>query len=841
MGKAPSSSSSKDPFSPRSPGRGPEAHVEAVEPVQGKKKTRYGGFLCFWGRLLSRRRNGGSQKGGNWHGKDHPRKLRTGGDDAQSCGHSKLHSPMAPSRSSLGMPSSRCSSGVPRLPHAEWDERPITEPTTPSDCVRQAVGSLELGPRLGGGNANVVYRGMLNSSPVAVRLIRHAKVYSAAYEPLEGYLQRHVHHPNLVRILGLRTRPQGGRRISTYRPSDVSIGDSVCSYLRRSTSSDVFSELARHLPAKRRSLSPEEEMETWVIMEYCDRGSLAQALQSGLCWTDVDPKFRIVNFRTVLCIALEIARAMTHLHACGIVHGDLKPENVLLQSKRRSNKGFTCKVGDFELSRLTNRVNILETFSIGTLSHQPPEMLQKGLLTPEADVFSFGMLLWELVAGQVPFKGKPPAVVQMSIVNGYRPRVPPSWPAWYAQLVRSCWSHDRRKRPEFSVIVQHLQLVLNNMKEAQRQSLDNFCSRKSSVEECEAYREAAQQDTQSYGKARVGIAQSSDGAADTISYQSLDVSIGSRIGGINPRLSTSSLRNSTDSATYNLKMSFERDSDSFSSGCASYNPSFQFGAPHICATMQPSAKLTPEPWGPPGPPRPADIFAPRPGRRSGSSSLDRGTLSPVEEERSARPSPRYHPNLPPSGQQTINHQDLIHQQSIKTPRGKRTGLSTVREAQHLPRAVAMDKMASPRLRRSVVRYPVPRLSGEGGGQRMEHSGTGESVPEEEYFWECRRFTRPSSSFDTVRSSGSSTVDQRRGATKARPLVVRVRADGAGARGTRQPVVVSHTSACLAGGDKVGEGMAGMAVPVVEKGEGGFAGKGVGGKQGRAEPIIVSAS
>eukprot|EP00803_Ostreobium_quekettii_P010711 evm.model.scf_1122.3 EVM.evm.TU.scf_1122.3 scf_1122:46664-51135(+) len=523
MGKAPSSSSSKDPFSPRSPGRGPEAHVEAVEPVQGKKKTRYGGFLCFWGRLLSRRRNGGSQKGGNWHGKDHPRKLRTGGDDAQSCGHSKLHSPMAPSRSSLGMPSSRCSSGVPRLPHAEWDERPITEPTTPSDCVRQAVGSLELGPRLGGGNANVVYRGMLNSSPVAVRLIRHAKVYSAAYEPLEGYLQRHVHHPNLVRILGLRTRPQGGRRISTYRPSDVSIGDSVCSYLRRSTSSDVFSELS-------------------------DAGAGVQLI--------------VVDVR----------------------------------------QGFN----------------------------------------------DYGMLLWELVAGQVPFKGKPPAVVQMSIVNGYRPRVPPSWPAWYAQLVRSCWSHDRRKRPEFSVIVQHLQLVLNNMKEAQRQSLDNFCSRKSSVEECEAYREAAQQDTQSYGKARVGIAQSSDGAADTISYQSLDVSIGSRIGGINPRLSTSSLRNSTDSATYNLKMSFERDSDSFSSGCASYNPSFQFGAPHICATMQPSAKLTPEPWGPPGPPRPADIFAPRPGRRSGSSSLDRGTLSPVEEERSARPSPRYHPNLPPS-------------------------------------------------------------------------------------------------------------------------------------------------------------------------------------------------
>jgi len=818
------------------------AHAAKVTKSQPKPKS--AGFLCFLGKIFHRHRKAPS--------------TAEDGDDAEFAMRQRSRrddSPLDLPGDAMRLVAAReCAHGASPgrscsesyLPRARElaEERPITEPTTPSDC-RSAIGSLDLGPRLGGCNTNVVYKGMLNGSPVAVRLVRHAKVYTSACEPLEGYLQANVHHPNLVRILGLRTRPMGGRRLSGHRPSDVSNGDSVSSFPRQSASSDVFSDMARHLPAKHRhSLGPDEEMETWVVMEYCDRGSLAQGLATGLCWKDVDPKFRIVNFRTVLRIALEVAKAMAHLHSCGIVHGDLKPENVLLQSKRRPSKGFTCKVGDFELSRLTNRVSILETFSIGTLSHQPPEMLQKGLLTPEADVFSFGMVLWEMVAGQVPFKGKPPAVIQMSIVNGYRPRVPPSWPAWYGQLVRSCWSHDRRKRPDFETVVQHLQLVMANMKAAQRQSLDQFRSRKSSVEECEKYRDAeAQTEPLSPGKGEPDAIFGGVGAPEVVSTQWSDISIGSRIGGQNLCHSPSSLRDSSFESLklcVNGKRSLERNSGSSSSSAPTPAPCpFHFGTPRISATMQSSAKLSAE-HAPAvrGSSRACDIFVPRPSSRSGSTSLDCRSLPPVEEERSSRTTPR---RARPT---SAGH-------AFVTARSSRPRLSTVSEPWN-GRHSGRHRNRQPGFSFPMAKYPVARGSKESlAGQKMEHCGTGESVPEEEYYWECRRFCS-SSSFDTSRSSSSSERRRRggrAGASQPPPPQLRVRIFGDYGRPTlpvqpvltrRQPVVVAHSSACLSSpkGRAGGPASGGMEA---EWADGGLAEDRASSRASKGDPIVVIAS
>lgn len=103
--------------------------------------------------------------------------------------------------------------------------------------------------------------------------------------------------------------------------------------------------------------------------------------------------------------ALEIASAMNYLHSVRIIHGDLKTGNVLLKGDGSDRRGFICKVGDFGLSRFLAEDSHIETFTCGAVTHMPPELLKGGHLTSAADVFSFAILLWELLSGKKPHQG----------------------------------------------------------------------------------------------------------------------------------------------------------------------------------------------------------------------------------------------------------------------------------------------------------------------------------------------------------------------------------------------------------------------------------------------------
>ena len=94
---------------------------------------------------------------------------------------------------------------------------------------------------------------------------------------------------------------------------------------------------------------------------------------------------------------------MDYLHGAGVVHGDLKSANVLLRSTATDARGFTCKLGDFGLSRLvdTGMHTHISTKTYGTVTYMPPEMLSKSRLTRAVDVYSFGILMWHLFTCQV--------------------------------------------------------------------------------------------------------------------------------------------------------------------------------------------------------------------------------------------------------------------------------------------------------------------------------------------------------------------------------------------------------------------------------------------------------
>lgn len=102
----------------------------------------------------------------------------------------------------------------------------------------------------------------------------------------------------------------------------------------------------------------------------------------------------------------------------------------------------------------------MTTFSVGTVDHMAPETLQAGKLHGATDVFSFGMLLLELMTGHHPFHGMTTPAVLVAIVQGMRPKIPQSCPLSLSILIEDCWNQDWRKRPTFSNIVMRLATMM---------------------------------------------------------------------------------------------------------------------------------------------------------------------------------------------------------------------------------------------------------------------------------------------------------------------------------------------------------------------------------------------
>src|SRR5258705_7722299 len=158
----------------------------------------------------------------------------------------------------------------------------------------------------------------------------------------------------------------------------------------------------------------EEEGQQFIVMEYVDGVTLRQ-------------KIPVQKLSDALGYAIQIAEALHEAHSKGIVHRDIKAENIMINMKNQ------VKVMDFGLAKLKGSLKLTRTSStVGTLAYMAPEQIQGGEVDGRSDIFSFGIVLFEMLAGKTPFRGDHEAAMMYSIVNEqpeqvskYRPETSP--------------------------------------------------------------------------------------------------------------------------------------------------------------------------------------------------------------------------------------------------------------------------------------------------------------------------------------------------------------------------------------------------------------------------------
>lgn len=210
-----------------------------------------------------------------------------------------------------------------------------------------------------------------------------------------------------------------------------------------------------------------QEPNLCLIMEYASGGPLSRALAGSRI-----PPQVLVNW------AVQIAQGMLYLHSGAIVpviHRDLKSNNILLAEpvENGSIEGKTLKITDFGLAREWHKTTKMST--AGTYAWMAPEVIKSSTFSKGSDVWSYGVLLWELLTGEVPYRGIDGLAVAYGVaVNKLTLPIPSTCPEPFAMLMSECWDQDPHRRPSFSSILEQLTALEEQVKEEMPQ--DSFHS-----------------------------------------------------------------------------------------------------------------------------------------------------------------------------------------------------------------------------------------------------------------------------------------------------------------------------------------------------------------------------
>lgn len=262
---------------------------------------------------------------------------------------------------------------------------------------------LLLGPKIASGSNSRIHRGMYGEQPVAVKIM-HAPVGDDD-DDVQVQREMEAQFDAEVSLLSRLRHPNVVRLVGVCREPEV----------------------------------------YWIITELMRRGTLSAYLHGREPYS-LPPE-------TIVRLALDVARGMEYLHARGVVHRDLKPENLMLDG------GGRVKVADLGTSCLEATCRGDKCSSkAGTFRWMAPEMIHDKRCNRKVDVYSFGLVLWELTTCLVPFQNLSPVQVAYSVCDrDARPPLSPSCPPAINSLIKRCWSTEPARRPEFKQIVSVLE------------------------------------------------------------------------------------------------------------------------------------------------------------------------------------------------------------------------------------------------------------------------------------------------------------------------------------------------------------------------------------------------
>jgi serine/threonine protein kinase len=203
-----------------------------------------------------------------------------------------------------------------------------------------------------------------------------------------------------------------------------------------------------------------EENQLLLVTEFMRGGSVHDLLHHPA------PRQPPLSLHRRLVMARDCCLGMNHMHRKSILHLDLKPQNLLVDSNG------TAKVADFGQSKIHRPADVLKNAVYGTAVYMAPEILQEKEVTTKADVYSFGIMLWELIAQKEPYAKKNIQGVEglgtmfnRVVTKGKRLPLEPVEKAAGAgggcvskltQIITDCWQADPAARPTFQQLIDRL-------------------------------------------------------------------------------------------------------------------------------------------------------------------------------------------------------------------------------------------------------------------------------------------------------------------------------------------------------------------------------------------------